>query len=587
MQHIDIDRTVFYRLLGYSRQHIRYFVIAIAGMLLYAASDTGFAMLMKPLIDEGFYSQEKYVLLHWLPLLIILVLFARGIGSFMGGYYMDYVGNHVVKQLRSETFEHILRLPVSYYHQNSEGRLTSKVIYNIGITANASSRALTILIRDSLTVVGLLAWLFYISWLLTLIMLALVPLVVYILSYINKRFRSLNHRHQELMGDLTGNVQQAIRSNRTIKIFDGYDYETKHFESNNERVRRYLMRTSAIKSISTPLMVLVLGLSLATIVYLMNSEQLIPKVSAGTFVSFIVAMILLFRPVRSLVQVNVILQQGIVAAQSIFEFLDTKPETDDNDYADRRWQGHIRYVDVSFSYTSSSTESLKPALSHINLEIAPLETIALVGISGSGKSTLVNLLPRLYECSTGHIEIDGYDIKNLPLSQLRAQIAYAGQDIVLFNDSVANNIAYGMQASQSQIEEVAHKAHALEFIKKLPQGFNTVIGDAGSRLSGGERQRIAIARALLKRAPIIIFDEATSALDTTSENMIQLALEEISHQWTMILIAHRFSSIRLANRIIVLEKGHIVEQGTHDELLAKQGTYHKLYRAGQGRRIVA
>ena len=587
MEHIDIDKTVFKRLLAYSWQRSRDFVIAISGMLIYAASDTGFAMLMKPLIDEGFYNQEEYVLLEWLPLLIVLVLLARGVGSFMGSYYMDYVGNYVVKQLRSETFAHILRLPVSYYDQNPEGKLTSKVIYNIGITASASSRALTILVRDSLTVVGLLAWLFYISWLLTLMMLVLVPLIVYILYYINRRFRSLNHRHQELMGNLTGNVQQAIRSSSTIKIFDGYAYETEHFESNNEKVRRYLMRTSAVKSIATPVMMLVLGLSLAAAVYLMNTEGLIPKVSAGTFVSFIVAMILLFRPVRSLVQVNVILQQGIVAAKSIFDFLDIKPEADNDNYVERRWQGHIRYVDVSFSYTQPLAEKSEAALSHINLEIAPMETLALVGVSGSGKSTLVSLLPRLYECSEGCIELDGHDIKELSLSQLRSQIAYAGQDIVLFNNSIANNIAYGMQASQSQIEEAARQAHAIDFIKKLPQGFDTLIGDAGGRLSGGERQRIAIARALLKRAPIIIFDEATSALDSRSENMIQLALEEISHLCTMIVIAHRFSTVRLVDRIVVLERGCIVEQGAHDELLAAQGAYHKLYMSGQGRRIVA
>ena len=587
MKDIDVDRAVFYRLLSYSWQRSRYFVIAILGMLIYAASDTGFAMLMKPLIDEGFYSKDQYVFLEWLPLLIILVLLARGVGSFMGSYYMDYVGNHVVKQLRSETFAHILRLPVSYYDQNPEGKLTSRIIYNIGITASTSSRALTILVRDTLTVLGLLAWLFYISWQLTMLMLILVPVIAFILSYINRRFRSLHHRHQELMANLTGNVQQAVRSNSTIKIFDGYDYETEHFESNNEDVRRYLMRTSAVKSIGTPVMMLVLGLSLAAIVYLMNAEQLLPKVSAGTFVSFIVAMILLFRPVRSLVQVNVILQQGIVAAQNVFDFLDVKPESDSDNYVDRRWQGHIRYVDVSFSYIQPPTEKIQPALSHINLEIAPLETLALVGVSGSGKSTLVSLLPRLYECSEGHIELDGHDIRELPLSQLRAQIAYAGQDIVLFNDSIANNIGYGTEASLSQIEEAAQKAHAIDFIKKLPQGFDTTIGDAGGRLSGGERQRIAIARALLKHAPIIIFDEATSALDAESESMIQLALEEISDQCTMILIAHRFSTIRLAKRIVVLASGRIVEQGTHDELIATQEIYHKLYMSGHGRRIAA
>jgi len=582
---INVDRKAFYRLLSYSWQRTRYFAIAIVGMLIYAASDTGFAMLMKPLIDESFYEQQEYVLINWLPLLIILVLFARGIGSFMGSYYIDYVGNHVVKQLRSEAFAHILRLPISYYDKSDQGKVTAKIIYNIAITANASSRAVTILVRDSLTALGLLAWLFYISWILTLIMLVLVPLIVYIVHYINKRFRLLHHRHQELMGNLTAKVQQAVRSSSTIKIFDGYDYETKHFEADNERVRRYLMRASAVKSISTPVIMMILGLSLAAIVYLMNTEQLIPKVSPGTFVSFVVAMILLFRPVRSLVQVNVILQKGMVAAHSIFDFLDIKPEVDKVDNTKRRWQGGIRYVGVSFRYDDTS-EDAEPALSDINLDIKPLDTVALVGASGAGKSTLVSLLPRFYECRTGRIEIDGYDIKDLPLSELRAQIAYAGQDIVLFNDSIANNIAYGMQASQSQIEEAARKAHAFEFINKLPHGFETVIGDSGSRLSGGERQRIAIARALLKQTPIIIFDEATSALDMTSERMIQLALEEISDQWTMLLIAHRFSTIRLANRIVVLEKGRIVEHGTHDQLLAEQGSYYQLYRAGQGRSMV-
>ena len=585
MQDINVDRTVFYRLLGYSWHRARYFAVAIIGMLIYAASDTGFAMLMKPLIDGGFHGQEEYILINWLPLLIILVLFMRGIGSFMGAYYMDYVGNHVVKQLRSETFTHMLHLPVSYYDRGSEGMVTAKIIYNIGITASASSRAVTVLVRDSLTVVGLLTWLFYISWVLTSVMLVLVPLIVFILSYINRRFRSLHHRHQELMGNLTAKVQQAIRSNSTIKIFGGYDYETERFESDNERIRRYLMRTSAVKSIGTPLMMMVLGVSLAAIVYMMNSEQLIPKVSVGTFVSFIVAMILLFRPVRSLVQINVILQQGMVAAHSVFEFLDIKPESDVVDDIDHHWRGGISYIDVSFSYADTLSDDSQAALSHINLEIQPLETIALVGKSGSGKSTLISLLPRLYECGSGRIEIDGHDIKELSLSKLREQIAYAGQDIVLFNDSITNNIAYGMHASQSQIEEAARQAHALEFIKKLPHGFDTVIGDAGGRLSGGERQRIAIARALLKRAPIIIFDEATSALDMTSERLIQSALEEITHQFTMILIAHRFSTMRLASRIVVLEEGHIVEQGTHDKLLAAQGAYYQLYKSAQGRSI--
>ena len=589
MKKVDIDWRVFQRLLNYVRQHLGYFLAAVLGMLIYALSNAGFAMLMEPLIDEGLIANNEDPIVKWLPLLIILVLFARGVGTFLGTYYMEYVGQFVVKQLRSKMFDQILHLPTSYYQYSPVGAVISKLTFNIDRTANVSAKALTVIIRDTLTTVGLLIWLFYISWAMVIIILLLLPVVIYVLKYMTHRFRSIHHQQQELMGQLTDSIQQAVRTNRTIKLFGGYDHEIIRFEKDNERNRRYRVRSAAVKSIGIPVVMILIGFSMASIVHLFTTGFFASSVTPGAFVSFLVTMILIFRPVRNLVGINAVLQEGMVAAHSIFEFLDMTPESDvENVPITQAFKAHICFVDVSYSYQNIDDSDLNTlVLKHVDLEILPKQMIALVGASGAGKSTLVSLLPRLYDCDSGRIEIDGYDIKNIPLSKLRAQIAYAGQDIMLFNDSIANNISYGRKASFEQIKEAATKAHALEFIEQLPEGFNTIIGDSGTCLSGGEGQRLAIARALLKKAPIMIFDEATSALDSHSENMIKQTLEEIATTSTMIVIAHRFSTLQLANRIVVLEQGRIVEQGEHDELLAKQGTYHKLYFSSHGRRMIA
>ena len=579
---------IYRRLLGYTKAHWGWFALAIVGMVMYSLTDMGFAALMKPFLDESFVERNEEVG-AWLSLALVGVLVLRGVGTFLAGYYMAYVGQHVTKQLRFEVFEHLLCLPASWYDRRPGGEIISKLTYNIGMVSTSASKALTVIVRDSLTVLGLLGWMFYINWLLMLIFMAVTPAIVLALRYLSRRFRKTSRRLQEAMGYLTSDVEQVVSANRAVKVLSGYDYELANFSKTNQRAFDRGMRVALAKAAGAPFVMLLIGISMAWIIYLASFQAVTSEVSVGTFISFIIAAMLLFRPMRNLVNVNAIVQQGIAAGESVFALLDTPPEKDTGARTGRRFRGDLRFVGVSHRYDGDEDDGDDDggeALHLIDLEIAANETVALVGESGAGKSTLVSLIPRLYDCSEGRIELDGCDIRDISLAELREQIAYIGQGITLFNDTVYNNIVYGRDVTRDELLEAARRAHALEFIERLPQGFETPVGHAGARLSGGQCQRIAIARGLLKRAAVLVFDEATSALDAESERAVQAALGEIAGRQTMLIIAHRFSTIEAANRIVLMSRGRIAEQGTHEELLARRGGYYDLYRASESKRMI-
>jgi len=581
---------IYRRLLTYTRAHWGWFALAIFGMVMYSLTDMGFAALMKPFLDESFVERNEEVG-AWLSLALVGVLVLRGVGTFLAGYFMAYVGQHVTRQLRFAVFEHLLCLPASWYDRRSGGEIISKLTYNIGMVSTSASKALTVIVRDSLTVLGLLGWMFYINWLLMLIFMAVTPAIVLALRYLSRRFRKTGRRLQEAMGYLTSDVEQVVSANRAVKVLSGYEYELANFSKTNQRAFERGMKVALAKSAGAPFVMLLIGISMAWIIYLASFQAVTSEVSVGTFISFIVAAMLLFRPMRNLVNINAVVQQGIAAGESVFALLDTPPEKDTGARTGRRFRGDLRFVGVSHRYGGGDGEDGDDddggaALHSINLEIAANETVALVGESGAGKSTLVSLIPRLYDCSEGRIELDNCDIRDISLAELRGQIAYIGQGITLFNDTVYNNIVYGRDVTRDELLEAARRAHALEFIEQLPQGFETPVGHAGARLSGGQCQRIAIARGLLKRAAVLVFDEATSALDAESERAVQAALGEIAGRQTMLIIAHRFSTIEIANRILMMSRGRIVEQGTHEELLARRGDYYNLYRAAESKRMI-
>ena len=573
-EEIKDGAAIYRRLLRYVMPYKLAFALAVVGMVCAAATDAGLAAMLKPILDGGFVDKDP----EWiqlLPILFIGVALLRGVGTFVSSFLMAWIGRNIVKTLRREMFTHVLSLPTSFYDGSSSGTLISKFTFDVEQVASAATDAITIVIRDVLTIIFLLALMFYTSWQLSLVMFVLGPIIIVLVSFVNKRFRRISTRIQSSMGNVTQVSEEAIEGHRVIKTFGGQDYEATHFETVNEGNRRQFMKLIATSVSSVQIIQFISACALAAIIYLATSGPMLDSITPGTFMSFLAAMMMMLTPVKRLTTVNVIIQRGIAAAKSIFDLLDAKVEVDHGTIRLEKVSGAVEFNDVCFSYEQSKGA----VLNNISFKAAAGQSIAFVGKSGSGKTTLASLLPRFYDYTSGSITIDGHDLSELTLESLREQIALVGQDVMLFNDTIRRNIAYGSlkDCSEEEIIQAVTAAHAMEFIETLPDGLDTMVGDNGVLLSGGQRQRLAIARALLKNAPILILDEATSALDTESERFIQAALDVLMKDRTTFVIAHRLSTIEKADTIIVMNEGQIVEHGKHAQLLAMEGYYANLY----------
>ena len=565
--------AIYRRLLSYVGQHHGKMALGILAMVVYAATTTSFAALMKPMLDGSFVERDQSTI-ALVPLLILLVFFLRGIAGFMSTYLMSTVGWTVVKNIRKQVFEKYLTMPTAEFDTSSSGEMISRVTFNVRNIAVVATDCLTILVRDSLTIVGLLGLMIYHSWKLSLGFIILVPIVAFIIHYVGKRFRRINRGIQKSMGDVATVIEEAVEGQRLVKIFGAHEYERDRFEEVNERNRSLTLKEVITLAASSPIIQFLVAIALAIIIYLSSSGLIVGEVSVGVFMSFITAMVMLFAPLKALTNVNAKIQAGIAAGESVFSVLDADSEQDTGTTQLQSKAVGVEFDAVEFTYTES-----QPVLKGISFEIKAGEVVALVGGSGSGKSTIANLLPRLYNITGGTISVNGVDIRDYTLESLRRHISYVGQEVTLFNDTAQGNIAYGEMSDvdEEKVFRACRLAHADKFIRELQDGYQTVLGENGVMLSGGQRQRVAIARAILKDAPLLILDEATSALDTESERKVQQGLTELMKNRTTLVIAHRLSTIENADRIIVLDNGAIVETGTHTELLQKNGYYSFLH----------
>ncbi|WP_029685006.1 lipid A ABC transporter ATP-binding protein/permease MsbA [Tatumella saanichensis] len=575
--HPDKDLSTwqtFRRLWPMIAPHKAGLVVSAIALILNAAGDTLMLSLLKPLLDDGFGKADKSVLV-WMPLAVIGLMLVRGVTSYISSYCISWVSGNVVMRMRRRLFAHMMGMPVAFFDQQSTGTLLSRITYDSEQVASSSSSALVTVVREGASIIGLFIMMFYYSWQLSLILIVLAPIVSIAIRMVSKRFRGISKTMQNTMGQVTTSAEQMLKGHKEVLIFGGQEIETKRFDAVSNRMRQQGMKLVSASSISDPIIQLIASLALAFVLYAASFPSVMDTLTAGTITVVFSSMIALMRPLKSLTNVNAQFQRGMAACQTLFTILDSEQEVDNGKLEIDRARGDIQFKDVTFCYPGREV----PALRNITMDLPAGKTVALVGRSGSGKSTIASLLTRFYDIQSGEITLDGHDLSEYTLQSLRNQVALVSQNVHLFNDTIANNIAYARESqySREEIEKVAKMAHAMDFISKMENGLDTVIGENGVLLSGGQRQRIAIARALLRDCPVLILDEATSALDTESERAIQSALDELQKNRTSLVIAHRLSTIEKADQIVVVEDGRIIERGSHQELLESRGAYAQLH----------